>query len=141
MVLVTVVGERISLCSSMDLRDASYDRITIGENQEVSFDHVWRDVIFKNDFVPCRHADGSPCAAAGPAWVADRSTKKRRNWRHRWSVVDLALAVAGGAAELPPFQSFFRVRITDPVRKRPIQVVAVRPYIGIVAGVRAEPVA
>lgn len=56
-------------------------------------------------------------------------------------IVDLALAVAGGAAELPSFQTLFRFRITDPGTKRPDQFGAVRPYIGIVAGVSAELVA
>lgn len=56
-------------------------------------------------------------------------------------VVDLALAVAGGTAELSPFPALFGVRLADPGSERPHQFGAIRPQIGIVAGVRAELVA
>lgn len=56
-------------------------------------------------------------------------------------VVDLVLAVTGGTAELPSFPALLRVRLADPGAKRPDQLGAVRPQIGVVAGVRAELVA
>lgn len=53
-------------------------------------------------------------------------------------VVDLVLAVARGATELPAFTTLLRVRLADPRAERPDQLGAVRPQIGMIAGVRAE---
>lgn len=53
-------------------------------------------------------------------------------------IVDLVLAIARGTAELPSFAALFRVRLADPVTKRPDQFGAVRPKIVVVAGVRAQ---
>lgn len=53
-------------------------------------------------------------------------------------VVDLVLAVARGAAELPAFVALLGVRLADPRAERPDQLGAVRPQIGMVTGVRAE---
>lgn len=53
-------------------------------------------------------------------------------------VVDLVLAVARGTAELSAFTTFVGVRLADPRAERSDQLGAVRPQIGMVAGVRAE---
>ena len=53
-------------------------------------------------------------------------------------VVDLVVAVARGAAELPPLPALVRVRLADPGTKRPGQFRAVRPEIRVVARVRAQ---
>lgn len=53
-------------------------------------------------------------------------------------IVDLVLAVARGAAELPAFAALLGVRLAHPRAQRPDQLGAVRPQIDVVAGVRAE---
>lgn len=53
-------------------------------------------------------------------------------------IVDLVLAVARGAAELPAFPALLRVRLAHPRVERPDQLGAVRPQVDVVAGVRAE---
>lgn len=53
-------------------------------------------------------------------------------------VVDLVLAIARGAAELPALAALLGVRLADPGAERPDQLGAVRPQVGVVAGVRAE---
>lgn len=53
-------------------------------------------------------------------------------------IVDLVLAVASGTAEFPSFSSLLCVRLADPGTKRPYQLGAVRPQIGIIASVRAK---
>lgn len=54
------------------------------------------------------------------------------------TVVDLVLAVARGAAELSTFAALLGVGLADPRAERPDQLGAIRPKIGMVAGVRAE---
>lgn len=53
-------------------------------------------------------------------------------------IVDLALAIARGAAELPPLAALVRVRLADPGAEHPRQLDAVRPEIHVVARVRAK---
>lgn len=53
-------------------------------------------------------------------------------------IVDLALAIARCAAELPPLAALARVRLADPRAKHPRQLDAVRPEIDVVARVRAK---
>lgn len=53
-------------------------------------------------------------------------------------IVDLALAIACGTAELPPFAALVRVRLADPGAEHPRQLDAVRPEIDVVARVRAK---
>lgn len=53
-------------------------------------------------------------------------------------VVDLVLAIARGTAELPTLAALFGVRLADPGAERPDQLGAVRPQVGVVAGVCAE---
>lgn len=53
-------------------------------------------------------------------------------------IVDLVLAVARGAAELPAFATLLGVRLAHPRAQRPDQLGAVRPQVDVVASVRAE---
>jgi len=53
-------------------------------------------------------------------------------------VVDFVLAVARGTAKLSTFAAFLSVGLADPRVECPDQFGAVRPQIGMVAGVRAE---
>lgn len=53
-------------------------------------------------------------------------------------IVDLVLTVARGATELPAFVALLGVRLADPRAERPDQVGAVRPQIGVIAGICAE---
>lgn len=53
-------------------------------------------------------------------------------------IVDLVLAVARGAAELPAFAALLGVRLAHPRAERPGQLGAVRPQVDVIAGVRAE---
>lgn len=53
-------------------------------------------------------------------------------------IVDLVLAVARGAAEIPAFVALLGVRLAYPRAERPHQLGAVRPQVDVVAGVCAE---
>lgn len=53
-------------------------------------------------------------------------------------IIDLVLAIARGAAELPALATLVGVRLADPLAERPRELGAVGPQVGVVAGVRAE---